>query len=341
MKPIFLLPLLVAAPVFCSADSDLVDLLPSDSQIVFGIRVRTLVDSELARNLTAEFKGHAAELQNIVAMTGFDPLHDLDEVLIGSTATGKKATGLVVARGRFDVTRLAANAEPYHGVPLVKTNSDGAESVFGFLDDTTALAGDAAIVKAAIDGRSEPKHLDPALAAKIASYREHYDAWAVVDRPEGLAGYMPPSNGPDAALNSIDHFQFGLSVKQGLELTAEVHARTAKDAAQLAATLQFLEAMTKAQQPASPGTSFAFKNEDGTLKISLAVSQEDLKKAIEQRQKATMMFGDRSPLPLPSHTVTAPVEPAPKLAAPRPVPSQTTAGTDTTQTSVFTLPGRP
>jgi hypothetical protein len=328
--------------VYCSAESNLVDLLPSDSQIVFGVRVRALVDSELARNLTAELKGHTAELQNIIAMTGFDPLHDLDEVLIGSTGTGKKAPSLVVARGRFDVARLAANAEQYHGVPLIKTSSAGAESVFGFLDETTALAGDAATVKAAVDGRAEPKHLDPALAEKVANYREHYEVWAVVNRPEGLAGYMPPSKGPDAALNSIDHFQFGVSVKQGLELAAEVHARSAKDADQLAATLQFLEAMTKAQQPASPGTSFAFKKEDGTLKISLAVSEEDLKKAIEQRQKAAVMFGDRSPLPLPSHTVTAPVEPAPKPAAQRaPVQPQTALGGDPAQTSVFTLPGRP
>src|SRR5581483_9109373 len=178
MKPTLLLPLLLAAPVFCTADSNLVDLLPSDTQIAFGIHVRTVVDSELARNLTAELKGQTAQWQTMIAMAGFDPLHDLDEVLIASTGAGKKVPTLIVARGRFDVAKLAPNAEEYHGVPLVTSTSKQADGVYGFLDATTALAGDPEMVKAAIDRRDQPAHLDSALAAKIAGYREHYDIWA-------------------------------------------------------------------------------------------------------------------------------------------------------------------
>ena len=373
MKPtLLLLPLLLAAPSFCADDVQLVDLLPSDTQVVFGVHVRTVVDSELARNLTAELKGQAADWEKLLATSGFDPLHDLDEVLIASTGAGKKAPTLIVARGTFDVAKLAPNAEQYHGVPLVTSPSKQAEGVYGFLDGSTALAGDPAMVKAAIDRRGEPAHLEGALAAQVADYRERYEIWAVVNRTEGLTGYMPSTDSPAAALNAIDHFQFGVSLKQGLELAAEAHARTAKDAEQLAATMQFLEAMTKASQPAgSTGTKFSFQNEDGTLKVSLAISEEDLKKTIEKQRKAGTMFAKRpvethaaevAAVPVPPPVIPEPVTPAvipgPVAAVAAPTPKATVAqnpvtapaprktvapgvGPDTGDTAVFTLPGRP
>jgi hypothetical protein len=382
MKPtLLLLPVLLAAPAFCADDVQLVDLLPSDAQIVVGVHVRTVVDSDLARNLTADLKGQAADWEKLLATSGFDPLHDLDEVLIASTGAGKKAPTLIVAHGTFDVAKLAPNAEEYHGVPLVVSRSKQAEGVYGFLDASTALAGDPEMVKAAIDRRGEPAHLDAALAAQVAEYREHYDVWAVVNRTEGLTGYMPSTESPAAALNSIDHFQFGMSVKHGLELAAEAHARTAKDAEQLAATLQFLEAMSKASQPAgSTGAKFAFQNEGGTLKVSLAISEEDLKKAIENQRKGGMMFAKRPAQTHVAEEAVAPVEPpaAPALVAPAVIPAPVTAavipalvapavipapvaavaqnsvtapmprktvvpgvGPDTGDTAVFTLPGKP
>lgn len=349
MKPtLLLLPFLLASPVFC-ADATLVDLLPSDTQVVLGIHVRALVDSELGRNLTTELKGQAADWQKLIAASGFDPLHDLDEVLIASTGAGKNAPTLVVARGTFYVAKLAANAEQYNGVPLVAGKSSPAQGVFGFLDGSTALAGDAGMVKAAIDRRGAPAQLDAALAAQVAGYRDRYDVWAVVNRMDGLQGFVPKSNGPADALNSIDHLQFGVSVKSGLELAAEVHARSAKDAEQLAATLQFLDAMTKASQPAgSAGTQFSFRNDNGTLKVSLSVSQEELKKAIENQRKAGSLFAARTAPSRSAVAIAAPVLPvmpaapaptAPASPAPRPVSPG--VGPDTNDTAVFTLPGRP
>ncbi len=111
MKPSYaLLPLLVAAPAYCAGNSNLVDLVPSDAQIFLGIRVRAVLDSELGRNVTAEVKAQTADLQKLVAASGFDPLHDLDEVLIASTGAGPKAPTIILARGKFDVARLAPNA---------------------------------------------------------------------------------------------------------------------------------------------------------------------------------------------------------------------------------------
>jgi hypothetical protein len=371
-RTLCLLPFLLAAPVYCAEQTALVDLLPADAQIAFGIKVHSVLNSELAKNLTAEMKGQTAEWQKLIALSGFDPLNDLDEVLIASTGAGEKAPTLIVARGKFDVAKLAANAEIYNGVPLVTSQNPKAPGVYGFLDETTAIAGDPDTVRAAIDHRGQAASLDAKLASQISEYRDRYDIWAVVNRPEGLAKFVPKSNGPAASgLDSIDHFQFGLSVQKGLELAAEVHARTAKDAEQLSSTLQFLDAMTKASQPSgSQGTKFAFaKGDDGTLKVTLAVSEEEIKKQIETQRRAGIKW---SLAPAQPQATTASATPPPAVAPPAPAiaaPSRTVlaqpvlpsvaqeqaparvqappkpvapgVGPDDGRTAVFTLPTRP
>ena len=266
---------------------------------------------------------------------GFDPLHDLDEILIASSGEGQKAPTLIVARGKFDVARLAPNGELYKGVTLV-TPDTKAQNVFGFLDVTTAVAGDPVMVKAAIDRHASPAPLPAALAAQVADYNQHYDIWGVVNRAAGLAGYVPSSS-KASPLDSIDHFQFGLALKQGLELAAEVHARTAKDADQMAATMQLFSSMANASQPAgSNGTKFDVKNTDGTLKISLAVSEQDLKKAIEaQRKGGLMRTNGLAPRPAtPVQTpLSEPSQPKVSKGASAPALAVTDGGT-----AVFTLP---
>jgi len=339
MKRLSCLPLLLAAPAFC-ADDALLNLLPADTQIVIGARVRAIVDSDLARSLAPAMQNNPQlDWQKIVDMAGFDPLHDIDEVFLASTGQGAKAPGLIVARGKFPVDRVAAAAELYHGVPLLATKAQGA-GVFAFPDGTTALAGDEAMVKAAIDRRGSSAALPPALASQIADYRARYEIWGIVNRPEGLAGYLPPSK-QASPLDSIDRLQFGVALKDGLNLFAELHARSLRDADQLAATLQFVAAMSQAQQPASPGTRFDVKNNQGTIRISVAVSAEDLKKAIESQSKAGMLHAT-APAPRPAQPVHVqiedPVAPPPAPAPPvQPARAQQANG----GTGVFTLPGSP
>ena len=353
-RTLCLLPLLLAAPVYCADNSDLVSLLPSDTQVAFGIKVRSVLNSELAKNLTAEMKGQAGDWQKLIALSGFDPMTDLDEILIGSTGMGDMPPTLIVARGKFDVEKLTPNAELYNGVRLVTSQNAQASGVYGFLDETTAIAGDRETVKAMIDHRDQASTLEAKLAAQIAEYRDHYDIWAIVNRPDGLAKFVPKSNGAAVqGLDSIDRFQFGLSVQKGLDLAAEVHARTAKDAEQLATTMQFLEAMTKATPSTSKGTKFAFnKTDDGTLKVTLAVSQEELMHSLEQQRKAGIKWGlapsqtkpkaavataaptvSAQPVlpPVAQQTAPAPVQAPPKRVAPG-------VGGDDGHTAVFRLP---
>ncbi|MBZ5579853.1 MAG: hypothetical protein LAP40_25130 [Acidobacteriia bacterium] len=350
MKPsLCLLPLMLAAPAFC-ADAALVDLLPPDTQIVIGARVRAVVESDLARTLTPEIQqvpqaqGLQVNWETIVAMAGFDPLHDIEEVIVATNGQGPKAPTLVVARGKFPVEKLSAGGESYHGVPLmsVKTQADG---VFAFLDGNVALAGDAGAVKAAIDRRGSASGLPSALGAKIADYQARYEIWGIVNRTEALAGYLPSQSKQAGPFDSIDRLQFGVGLKDGLAVFAEAHARSLKDADQLASTLQFFEAMTRAQQPAAAaGAKFDVKSSKGTIQVSLAVSAEGLKKAIEMQRKSGTLraMGGTPAVSGPARVPVA--EPRASSASSASSPASgsvtvpTTGATTSGGTAVFTLP---
>jgi hypothetical protein len=324
---------LLALPAYTAEDSSAFDLLPPGARIVFGMRVRAVVNSSLAQSLGSEIQGASGDWQKLITVAGFDPLHDLDEVVLASTGEGKEAPVLIVARGTFDTTRLAAKAKPYHGVPLItigEKESVGAKpAILAILDGSTVLTGDPEEVKAAIDRRGSPTRLDPALAARIADYRQHYEIWGVADNPAGLARRLSDSSGAQP-FDSIDRFQLGLGLNHGLEIAAELHARSAEDAAQLTSTLRLLEAMFKTSQPAaSAGTKLNIESAEGTLKIALAVSEEDLKKAIAQQRRTAAAGRAQRPVP-------APVRIQSSESGNKPGGQSGNGGT-----SVFTLPSRP
>jgi hypothetical protein len=330
--PLCLLPLLLAAPL-CAEENSLVNLLPGDSQAAFGIDVHAVVNSQLFRGLEPEIRAQSAQSdwQKVITAIGFDPLKDLDEVLVVTSGSGQKAPALVLARGNFDAVRAVAKGEEYKGVTLgtAKNPTDG---VFAFLDEHTALAGDTAMVKAAIDRHASAATPDALTTARIAEYRGHYDIWAIVNRIDGLKGYMPPSTAQNTSpFDSIDRFRFGISLKSGMELMADIHVRSAKDAEQMAATLQLFEGMTRAQAGGANGTKFAVKNTNGTLRITMAVSEDELKKTIETQRQNMLRAMNR-----PQQQTNGPV----RVQSAEPTVTSGSSATDG-GTAVFHLPSKP
>src|SRR5450631_262358 len=135
-------------------------------------------------------------------------------------------------------------------------------------------------VRAAIDRRGHGAPLDAKLAARVQSLAGRFDIWGTGDRPEG---FVAPT-GKREDLDSIDRFEFGIHVSKGLEIGAEFHARSSKDAEKLAASVAMLQAMMIGREPAAP--KFDVQVNDGTIKLSLAVSEDDLKKAIAKQRIA-------------------------------------------------------
>jgi hypothetical protein len=150
---------------------------------------------------------------------------------------------------------------------------------------------------------------------------------------EGLKGYMPPTSGQQATpFDSVDRFRFGVSLKSGLELSADIHVLSAKDAQQLATMLQLFEGMTRAStQVSTNGAKFTVKNTNGTLRVTMAISEEELKKAIESQRKNMLRAVNRPPQQAPG-----PV----RVQSAEPTVSSGTSATDG-GTAVFHLPSKP
>jgi len=277
----FVLVALLAARAMVAADPAF-DLVPPNTKVVVGFHVSAIVASPLFKDsgLGVGAPQMADDWFKLVSLMGFDPFRDIDEVILFSPADQTRAStqALLVVRGRFDPAHVGAGSTRYRGVPLVGGVGDG-KSLLAMLDSSTVLAGDAAAVRAAIDRRGHVTPVDAKLAERVQSLRERFDVWGTGELPPGMGA---PA-GPAAELESIDRFEFGMRISKGLELSADVHARTPEDAAKLAAMLGMVKATAAVQGQALP---LEVEAKDGTVKVSLTVSEEELKKAFAKGQQA-------------------------------------------------------
>src|SRR6184192_980253 len=155
---------LLAAQVAIAGDSALPDFLPPGIKVMFGIQVRRIATSRLAQGLPADATamGGTGDWQKIVSLAGFDPIKDIEEVLVASTGAGGHSLSsarqappiLLIARGNFNVERFQAYARPYHGVPVLGGGA-GSTSIVAILDASTAIMGDLSEVHDAIDRRGK------------------------------------------------------------------------------------------------------------------------------------------------------------------------------------------
>src|ERR1017187_6592634 len=89
-----------------ASDAVLPDYLPSETRAVFGIRMRNVIDLLGSQSFAAEWQKASSQLAAGTPLACFDPLKDLDEVLITSPGEGENPPVLLVLKGRFDVDRF-------------------------------------------------------------------------------------------------------------------------------------------------------------------------------------------------------------------------------------------
>jgi len=296
---------MMAASAGFAADSVLPDCIPPETDVLIGASVRNLMDSAVLKTFQSEMQNTFAEMVKNAQLpalemmkTGstsvLDALKNIDNVIIASTLRQDKSTALVVLRGKFDPQRWPGTPATYKGITIFGDPKKADNSVVAFLDESTAVAGDLADVHAAIDRRGRPARIRPSLAARVQWLAERFDFWAVGELPEGVQ--PPPGTADD--LKSIDRFQFGASMRQGLEIDGEVHARTAQDAAKMAQTMQMISAMLKSQPTSSSGTKFDLQSANGTIKLAIVIPEEDLKKGIQARMAPNAADPAAAPKPV-------------------------------------------
>lgn len=296
-----LLLAVATAGIAPAVDPALLKLVTPGSRLVGGINITTAKTSPFGQYLLARMQNEDKDLQQLIDMTGFDPRRDLTEVVFASPGQKDQKTGVVVVSGNFNISKILALAGQHsetvtrYGNADVITAKHGAKdgAWVAFLNNSTALAGDAASVKAVLDNPSAAG-LKADLAARAQALSSRYQAWFLSTIPVSeLTGKVPEVTGGAPKTARGDFFQgvqelsggvlFGTNVEIGLDATT----RSDRDAQALADVIRFLAGMVQ-QNAEQPQTALLAKMLDGLVlktsgpvtSLTFSIAEQDLEKLL-------------------------------------------------------------
>ncbi|MEO8371858.1 MAG: hypothetical protein ABI806_21910 [Candidatus Solibacter sp.] len=226
MKAQILTATLLAAfsGVLSAADPQLLNLVMPDAKVLAGLNVEQAKGTQFGQFVLNQLQTQDADLQKLVTLTGFDPRRDVRELLVASTGVQDK-TGLALARGQFDISKITALAilhgvktENYNGINILSEPSKK-EVGLAFLDSTTVAAGDIANVKGAIDRLRTPQSLPAAVSVKVNQWSNSQDAWGITTVPPSSLVPVVKDGQPNPMLNAAQNVQ---SAAGGVKFGANV-----------------------------------------------------------------------------------------------------------------------
>jgi hypothetical protein len=302
LKTLLLIPaLIVSASLSAAADSALLNLLPPDAQVIFGIHVEQSRYSPFGQFLLAKAEKEDGDLREFIAVTGFDPRRDITELVGASRGAGK--FGVVCVRGRFDMARIVSAAQAKEGAT---EQYQGATVIFGpgkkphgvaFLDSTLAVAGDVDSVRAAIDRWRNGGALNPETAARVMETAGRYDAWIVTAvSPVELAGKIPDdtvsSTMQGDVIRAIEQMSGGVKFGADVTIAGESVLKTDKDAAALADVIRFMVSLAQFHGNAEAQARFGeyarrldLAAEGNRVKLSLVIPEAEFEKLFQSLEK--------------------------------------------------------
>ena len=285
-----------------ATDASLLDLAPPEADLLVGLSLDRIRGTDLGQFLLLQVKPDSPQFRMFVQKAGFDPLHDVDDILLAAPAKNPKSRGLLLARGTFDATRFAElAAEPdaqvasYRGVQIVTRKGELEEPLAtAFLSSSLIAAGDPESVRALIERRGRSQHLQPRLAVKAADMALANDFWVVLSASpaEFSGGSSGFGSGPMADLvQSIEHASAGVKFGTDLLVSADIAAHTPKDAEGLTAALRlFIGLAASSQRDAKQAGAILEKlklhAEGNTVKLWLAVPQAEIASSIRAALEA-------------------------------------------------------
>ena len=273
-----------------AADPTLLNLVMPDAKVLAGINVQKAKTTQFGQFLLTQMPA-GDSINGFISATGFDPRQDLTEVLMASNGVAKSA-GLILARGTFNPSLISAavekdgkhSAQSYKGAQLITTNAANDDGAVAFLSGNIAIVGDLASVKGAIDRSSGNNALDPALAAKVASYAAT-DVWSVsmtsINFPgtEGNAANNPFGG----ALKSIQQASGSIMLSEPIQITAEAMADNDQDATSLSDVLKFVVMMVAGQNSSTASllNSLNVSTDHSTINIKFSIPEDQLEQLIK------------------------------------------------------------
>ncbi|MGP8243380.1 MAG: hypothetical protein ACLQVN_02555 [Bryobacteraceae bacterium] len=279
-------------PALPAVDPRLMNLVMPDAVVLAGVNVTQAEATPFGQYVLGQLATSDPKMQQLAAITGFDPRKDVTELLVASNGAAK--AGLALATGTFDVSTIAAAAtahgavtETYNGVTIL----EGPKETHGiaFLSGVLVAAGDLADVKAAIDRQAAASTLPAALVVQANQLSAADDAWFICNVPPASLHRAGTATGNGAGLQkamTAIQSAFGV-VKFGTVVTAGVTAQAdnAQDASTLASLLQLLVSMAQMQSTtntsaAALASGLTVKASGSTLVLTLSLPEDQFQQLL-------------------------------------------------------------
>lgn len=291
--------------------------VPENAAVVAYANVQDVMKSELRQRLIKlEGSPEKSSRDEFRTETGIDIEQDIDHVIAcvaGRSESGHDPNGLVLARGRFDASRLEALAVghgavvgSYKGRKLFSAIGSKHEGVkreahmaMAFIEPGLVAIGSPEMLRRAIDTKGAGADVRKnAQLMKLVGDMGNASVWAVGDF-ESIASQAHLSSEVTGRIPPIAWFAASGHVNGGLQATLKAEAKTAEAAENLRDIIRGFTALAKMQAGSRPETQAMFPDvriEEGTgqtVSVSFAVSSALLdlvtaahdKKRIEQREK--------------------------------------------------------
>ena len=276
---------LCGTSTWAGIDSGLLNLVMPDAKVLSGVQVDATINSPFGQYIVNQMQPNDPGLLQFISATGFDPRHDLREVL---AATSANNSGLVLGRGTFQVPQILAAAAAkggtvtvYNTISIISGQGNGAVA---FLDGNTVAIGDLASVKGAIDRRGASKtSADATLAQKAQDASAANQAWFATTTPlsDFLSGKLANPNLGNLSQNSL--FQSILQTSGGVNFSSggvvvsgDAVTASAQNAQALVDVLKFLISMVPANNAdlQSLAQAAAFTANGPTAHLSLTLTEQ-------------------------------------------------------------------
>jgi hypothetical protein len=249
-----------------AADQAMLRAVMPDAVVVAGADVDRIMSSPFGQFMLDRLRAEEENLQKVIEMTGFDPRRDLREVMLASRAPQGKGSGLVMARGTFDVGKLTATAST-HGAVL-----DSYQEMVALLSGLV-LAGPEADVRAALDRLQASTATSAPITVQANTASMQWDVWGVsTGSPAQFAGAIKNPNVGGAlkgdVLQGITQTSGGVRFGANVEVGGEAVMRSAQDATALVDVYKFLMSMVQMNAPKAGPASSQLQSFLGSMNVT-------------------------------------------------------------------------
>jgi hypothetical protein len=310
---LILFGLLLVLPLVATTDPTLLRLVMPDAKVVAGLQVTQTKSSAFGQFILSHMQVEDPQFQKFIAQTGFDPRRDVTELVMASNweQATPQSRWLVAARGVFNIPMITSAAianggasTDFQGLSILTyaptDQQQAALNGIAFLDQSTAIMGDIASVKSAIQRQRANTPLPAKLRGKIQALSAKNDFWFATLVPiSEFAGVMPDPNLSSAMkgnlLGAVHEASGGIRFGDTVNISGEAVTRSDKDAQALEDVFRFVAGLIQGGRQNDPAAgqianwvdTMDLQTKANVMTVSLAIPEKQLEQMLNTMRQET------------------------------------------------------